>query len=306
VKLNICWNQSENRIRAGWRILIQILLVAVPLALFGFSGFYNQGNLAVKMTLTALPITLLSVVVLARYVDKRKISDLGLQITQIQWWKDYVFGLVAGVLAASSVTLLLFVFGWADVVPSGQFNLKAWSFLGSFLISLLAYTGVGVFEEIMRSYQILNISEGLSGSRISLPWAPVIAVLAGAAWSVLAHLGNPDPSLLIYILVTGVIYGCFFVWTRRAALAIAMHAAWDFTNSSIFQLGATSETSLYYVRLGDLPVLPIDVMSLLGIIAKVLGLLLVLWWIRPRKRKSQIKTGLGSPDQLTDRGNAAK
>ena len=298
MRKNIFWNQTEKRLRAGWRILIQILITSVPLTLLGLSGFYLQGNLALRMSLTALPITVLSVIIVSRWIDKRKLTDLGIKLGEKVWWRDYGFGILAGVLSASTLTLLLRIFGWARVLPSNQWRTDLASFIGSLLVALLSYLGVGIFEELMRAYQVRNVVEGLGGSKLGLSGAAILAVLLGGSWSVLAHISRPDPSFLVYVLVTGLIYGLFFLWTKRAALAMAIHFAWDFTNSSIFQLGSTSETSLFFVRLKNIPDLGFDMMTLLGIIAKVFVLLLVLWWIQRKEGKIEVKAGLEVPTLL--------
>ena len=79
--LKIFWNDTENRIRAGWRIFIQIILIAVPLAILAISGVYSSGDsMTTRVTITVLPITLLSIFILGRYIDKRKFSDYGIQL----------------------------------------------------------------------------------------------------------------------------------------------------------------------------------------------------------------------------------
>lgn len=298
MKRKFFWNQTENRLRAGWRILIQSVMILVPLVALGLVGFYDQGNLSLKVALTAFPITLVTVFILVKYVDKRKQSDLGVHLRQKKWWQDYGFGFLAGVLAASVLTGMLVLMGWAEIVPSSQPRYGIWSFAGSFTLALLSYMSVGIFEEILRTYQIQNVTEGLSVTKLGKTWAVILAVILGGLWSVLAHVSSKDPSFLVYVMVTGTIYGLFFIWTKRAALAMAMHFAWDFTNSAIFQLGSSSETSLFFVRLKNLPDLRFDIMSILGIIAKVIGLLLVLWWIRRQEGQTRIKPGLNSPTLL--------
>ena len=88
----------------------------------------------------------------------------------------------------------------------------------------------------MRVYQVKNGIEGLAGSKLGLMGASLLALLLGAIWSVIAHISSGDPSFLVYILVTTVIYGLFYIWTARVALAMAIHFTWDFTISSVFQL----------------------------------------------------------------------
>jgi len=104
MKNQLFWNKAEMRLRSGWRILIQIIMVCFPLVIFGALGLYSGKLLAVKMTATALPITLLSIWILGRLIDKRAFSDYGIQLQQKDWWVDYGFGLLAGFLAASAFT----------------------------------------------------------------------------------------------------------------------------------------------------------------------------------------------------------
>lgn len=295
---NIFLNQAENRIRAGWRILIQILLTAIPLAVLGLGGFYSEGNQNLRVALTAGPITVLSVLICSRFIDKRKISDLGIRLGEKAWWADFGFGILVGFLSAAAFILLLKIFGWGEVILSNQWKRNFLSFAGSILVGIFSYLIVGIFEELMRTYQIKNVVEGLAGKKLTLAGVGLLAVFLGAFWSIVGHVSSGNLSFLVYILVTAVIYGLYFLWTGRAALAIALHFAWDFTLSSIFQLGATSETSLFYVRIRGIPDFPFELSSLLGIAAKMIGFLLVLWWIRKREGEIRIKPGLISPTLL--------
>ena len=292
---NVFWSEEEKRLGAGWRILVQILLTAVPLSVLGLSGFYSAGNQNLRVALTAGPITVISVLLCSRLIDKRKISDLGIHLSEKAWWSDLGFGILAGFLSASAYVLLLKVCGWGEVILSKQWKGKGISFAGSILLGIILYLIVGIFEELMRTYQIRNAIEGLAGTKIPLSGAVLLAVFLGAAWSFIGHVSSGNPSFLVYVLVWAVIYGVFFLWTGRVALAMAIHFGCDFTLSSIFQLGSTSEGSLYYVQISRMPDFPFEMSSLLGITAKVIGFLLVLWWVRYREGKIRVKEELVSP-----------
>ena len=263
--------------------------------MLGLGGFYSEGNQNLRVALTAGPITVISVLLCSRLIDKRKISDLGIHLAEKAWWSDLGFGILAGFLSASAYVLLLKVCGWGEVILSNQWKRNFLSFAGSILLGIILYLIVGIFEELMRTYQIRNAIEGLAGTKIPLSGAGLLAVLLGAAWSFIGHVSSGNPSFLVYVLVWAVIYGVFFLWTGRAALAMAIHFGWDFTLSSIFQLGSTSEGSLYYVQISRMPDFPFEMSSLLGIAAKVIGFLLVLWWVRCREGKIRVKEELVSP-----------
>ena len=53
--------------------------------------------------------------------------------------------------------------------------------------------------------------------------------------------------------------------------------------------------SLFYVRISGMPDFPFELSSLLGIAAKITGLLLVLWWISMREGNIRVKEELVSP-----------
>ena len=203
-------------------------------------------------------------IICSRYIDQRKISDLGIQLVEKAWWSDFGFGTLAGFLSAGAYVLLLKILGWGEVIVSYQWKRNILTFAGSILVGICTYLIVGIFEELMRTYQIKNTLEGLAGKKMTLSRAGLLAVLLGAAWSIVGHLASWDFSFLVFVLVTAAIYGLYFLWTGRAALAIAFHFAWDLTLSSIFQLGATSETSLFYVRISRMPDFPFELSSSAG------------------------------------------
>lgn len=252
--------------------------------------------------MVALPVTLVGIFLLGRYIDKRKFSDYGIQIGQKKWWADYGFGILAGFLAASSFVLILVLIGWAVIEPSRNWTPNAVPFVIAFLVPLLTFAGVGVFEELVRTYQIKNITEGLTGTRLRIVGAMLMAVFLAAMWSVLMHAASADWAFLVYILISALIYGLFYLWTRRAALAMGMHFAWDFSVSSIFVLGGVGaqEPAIFGVPYTEVSGFDADMFSLLGIIAKVLGLVVVAFWIKWRAGEIRLREEIAEPS-LVDR-----
>lgn len=301
---NLFWNATEDRVRAGWRILIQAALVALPLSILGGLGFYSSPeSMSKRVAFTALPVTFLSIFIMGRYVDKRKFSDFGLQLRKKIWWADYGFGFLAGLLAATSYVFLLKSLGWAELSSVRIHSTDSVSLATALLLSLLTYAAVGVFEELMRAYQIRNITEGLSKTRLGLVGATAISVSLAGGWTLIAHVASGDPIFLIYIFITSVIYGLFFPWTKRVALAMSVHFAWDFTLSSIFLLGAQGgqEAALYVVALRGVPDMGINILPVVGIVPKILLLILVSGWITRNEGRITIHRELITPS-LVDRG----
>lgn len=300
---NLFWNTTEDRLRAGWRILIQITLIALPLSILGTLGFYSSTeSMDTRVAITALPVILLSIFIMGRYVDKRKISDFGLQLRQKRWWADYGVGFLAGFLAATSYVFLLKFLGWAELSLVLIHRAEITSLATPLLISLLTYAAIGVFEELMRAYQIRNVIEGISKTRLGLVGATAIAVSLAGGWSMVAHIASGDPIFLTYVFITSIIYGLFFLWTKRVALAMSVHFAWDFTLSSIFLLGAqgSQEAALFHVALSDVPAMDINILPVIGLVPKILLLILVSGWIKRTEGQITIHGELKSPS-LIDR-----
>jgi hypothetical protein len=76
---------------------------------------------------------------------------------------------------------------------------------------------------------------------------------------------------------------------------MAMHFSWDFTNSSIFQIGSVSEPSLFLVTINNVPDICFDPLSMAGMVAKIMGLILVILWIKKREGKIQTRKEIAKP-----------
>ncbi|MDX1616224.1 MAG: CPBP family intramembrane glutamic endopeptidase [Candidatus Promineifilaceae bacterium] len=292
---SLVWNATENRLRAGWRLLIQSVLFAVPTLSLSLAGVYTMSDwLPATVTATMLPLTLVSVYLLGRFVDRRHFSDYGLQLRERRWWSDYGTGLLIGVLATAVFANLVDLLGWGNIRQGGYGTALTGSPIVAVLIGILTYAGVGIFEELLRAYQIRNLSEGLAGGRLGTTGALLAGVFGAALWSVLAHAASGDSMFLVYILVTSMIYGLFFLWTGRAALAMSVHFAWDFAMSHIFAFGTFggTRTSLFVVTIhGNHEV----GFQIVGITAKLVILLLVALWVRWREGRIQLHKELNDP-----------
>jgi hypothetical protein len=129
----------------------------------------------------------------------------------------------------------------------------------------------------------------------------VVAVFLAGIYSVVMHVASGDPLFLLFILVSGLIYGSYYLLTTRASLAMALHSAWDFALSFIFLLGGSSvqEPALFFVPIKQMPGIDADiVVPLLGIVVRLVGLVLVLLWIRWREGKLQVHKDITVPSLM--------
>jgi hypothetical protein len=98
------WDENLARLRAGWRLIVQFILLVACLACFGllanrFGDYVPRDPLDKSISLldsaAALLSIILSVWVAGRFVDRRRFSDFGFRLGR-SWWIDLAFGLALG------------------------------------------------------------------------------------------------------------------------------------------------------------------------------------------------------------------
>lgn len=304
------WNESQARLRAGWRLVIQLLLnigfflLILSLARSRFSPFDTDSPWSrVVLAPLAVGVTLLSVWLAGRFLDRRLFSDFGLHLNLGSWWADLAFGLVLGIALPLSFVLVGIAIGIVVLEPvfvSGFLGLPFWL---AVLLVALVYLCVGVFEEVERAYQIRNLLEG-TAQGLGLRNAAVMAVIGASTISVLMHSGNL--TFLAFVLLAATIKGWCYLLTGRVGIALGYHAAWDFALATVFGIGAESgdsgSTAFYVMRFVDtnwgstandseitLPTL------LVLVVLEFVALLLILGWTRLRYGNIQISKVLTTP-----------
>lgn len=228
------FSPDEDRLRAGWRLLLQFLILIFVSTIFAlpFVGMLvqpDQGGTSfylVNGLVTAIPVTI-SVYLARRWLDRRAFLDLGLR------WD----GLAAqDLFLGFGLTGLMFVIIYVLESSLGflQFEAFAWQeqplsvVLQGVLLMLLAYVFTGWGEELLfRGYWLQNLIEGSN-----IPWAVVISSTVFA----LAHLLNPNPSVgaVLGLIAGGLFFAYAYLRTRRLWLPIGIHIGWNFFEGVIF------------------------------------------------------------------------
>src|SRR4051794_33132180 len=166
------WNQVEGRLRAGWRVLIQLicylyappllfLAIGVPISLFLTRLFPELAPLTERLALFALRLAgvLGSTWLVVRFIDHRRWSDMGLTINR-SWCIDFLFGLCLGSLLMSLVFVVEYVAGWVTVRGVFAVDLRATPFLVALIGPLVVSLVISIIEEILaRGYQLRNMAE---------------------------------------------------------------------------------------------------------------------------------------------------
>lgn len=238
---NAFLSPGEPRLRAGWRLLLQSMLLffmaaclSVVLAIFllvGALALYPQlindlltqlkpehmlfGAIAETLAITT------SVFLARRFIDKRSIESLGLKLSP-QTGIDILTGIGITLLQMGLIYLLMFGLGWIT------FEGFAWEFdppgivVSNTLIFFAVFVLVGWNEELLsRGYHLQTIASGLN-----LFWGVIIssAIFGGL------HLGNPSANVLSTagIFLAGIFFAYGYIRTKQLWLPMGMHLGWNF------------------------------------------------------------------------------
>ena len=239
-------NSETGMLRAGWRILIFIML---------FLSITVAGMITVRWILGGLPklspqqwtvilVTATTAVYIARrYLDKRSFVSLGLRFDRLAVL-DILSGIVNSALVMTVMYFMLLSAGllefhgfswWTDAVgPEVVFSMAV---LPIILKVVYELTVVAWWEELVfRGYVFQNLVAGTN-----LVWATVISSLAFG----LIHIMNPDGTvmggLLIVLITPQLIYA--YLKTGQLWLPMGLHLGWNFFQASIFGFPSSGNVS---------------------------------------------------------------
>ena len=249
------WNPVERRLRAPWRLVVQIALLGViavpPVFVLGAGltaahrrGWFLPGanelvvdkvtNLVCGPLFTVL--VLASIALAARWLDRRPFRCFGGPDSS-RWWGELAFGLGLGAVLQLLVFAAAWRGGWiaiAGTLHTVEPTLPLSLGLGYSLVKALC---VGTYEEFLsRGYQLVNLTEGLSGvAGFGHRRAGCAAAALSAGIFALLHAFNDNASLLSItgLFVNGLLLAAGPVLTGRLASAIGIHIGWNLVQGSV-------------------------------------------------------------------------
>lgn len=235
--MNLFFNKKEQRLRAGWRLLIQFILMffLAGFAALGLQAFW-QSSLSIASAIPQCIGVAASIWMAARLLDKRPITDYGLSLNR-RWWIDFGSGIVVAAIAISAIFILEWQLGWIAITGYGWEPVSQASFTGALLSSFFAMLLVGFYEEwFSRGYQILNLTEGLRYSKIGNSGAVAIATLTTSVLFGLLHYYNPNASVVstFNIVLAGIVLAIPYILTGKLGLSAGLHFSWNFVQGSVF------------------------------------------------------------------------
>jgi len=214
---------DEPRLRAGWRLLLQTLLLFVFGLIFGgiaaVLGLLDLGPIGGQI-LNFLIITG-SVYVARRWLDKRSFESLGLKLDG-RTLVDILAGIGITFIQMGFIYVLMLGLGWLT------FEGFAWQFdpinivITNVVTFFIMFIFVGWNEELLsRGYHLQTIASGTN-----LFWGVVIS----SAVFGLLHLGNPNATWVSAagIFFAGVYLAYGYIRTKQLWLPIGLHIGWNF------------------------------------------------------------------------------
>jgi len=323
----LLWNADSRRPRLPWRFLtlvvvLAVLGLAVTLALTplegrlfvppGAAGWRDQAVVAIGglLAIGAQGGVIVAAVLLAgRFVDRRRSGDFGFRLDRA-WWLDLGVGLAIGAVLMAGIFVVELAAGWVRVVDLfhvGREGFAFWPWVG---VSLLTYTFVGLYEELLlRGYLLTNLAEGLTWfDRVSAWWAVGVAVAGTSLLFGAMHLGNPNATLASStgIALAAVMLAAGYVLTGELAIPIGIHIAWNFVQGTVFGFpvsGTSHGVSLIVIEQQGPALITGGAFGpeagLIGVLSSLVGIGLVAAWVRRRAGRLRIHPAVTTPELRT-------
>lgn len=237
----IFFSPEESRLRAGWRLLLQSILLGLFFCVMSFPVMWfgpNQTETWVFgfFTLAECFAITISVFYARRFFDKRTFSSLGLSFKTV-WVKDIIAGIsIAAIMMGSIFTIAYFLnwinvksFAWeSDGIPTAVKQTVIW---------LTIFVLVGWQEELLsRGYHLQNLADG-----INITWGVILSSLVFAV----LHIFNPGASWIstFGILLAGLFLSLGYILTKQLWLPIGLHIGWNFFEGVVFGFPVSGMTT---------------------------------------------------------------
>jgi membrane protease YdiL (CAAX protease family) len=311
----VFWNAQEHRLRAFWRLLVQIILLVIfsLLSILVAIGLFQSGNISLgpdyaAMTLYSAMMRLLVIVgsiwLAARFLDRRPLADFGLRLNR-DWWLGLGFGLSLGALLMTGIFVVELALGWVSITSTFQAANPEQPFALAILVPIVLFMCVGIYEELLtRGYWLHNLAEGLNVTALGPRGAIVLAWLISSALFGALHANNPNASVIstINITLAGVFLGLGYVLTDSLAIPIGLHITWNFFQSNVFGFPVSGlgwrTTFIAIEQSGPAAWTGGNFgpeAGLIGSLAILVGSLLIVLWVRWRHGSIALHTAIALP-----------
>ncbi len=158
--VEVFWNPTDRRLRAGWRVVVHFAVIFVGLQLVsavilrpiasavqGGDGSGPNPLLAMaSQIMTGLAYVVVTILA-AKLLDRSSFSDYGI-VWNARWLRDLLFGLLLGALLMGAIFVFELAMGWVTVERLFLTVLPL-PFAAGFLLFLVLFILVGAYEELV-------------------------------------------------------------------------------------------------------------------------------------------------------------
>jgi len=217
---------NDRGLRAGWRLLIYILLIAISFTLIGFiarrvhtpTGGIPSPSAALLQEALAFAVVFGCALIMSR-IERRSPGDYGLPIAEA-FGKKFWLGILFGLVEISILMGLISTFGGYSF---GSIALSTKGIVGWGLLHLVLFTVVGFFEEFLFRGLLQNMLARSTKNDRAGWWTA--SVLFG--FSHITNMGFPNWRYVILASIAGLFYG--WTWRRTGSIfaSAIVHALVD-------------------------------------------------------------------------------
>lgn len=310
------WNEQETRLRAGWRIIIQLVIFFLIVSVFEIIDSFLIGYLprspfsqgkSILVPLELFTAIFFSVWLAGKLIDKRVLKDFGFNLTK-SWWYDLTAGLVIGAIQISIIFLTEFTAGWLFITNNSQNDIEITTFVIPIAICLISYILVGFYEELhIRGYVLTNLSEGFNFNKSNPKIAIIIATVFISLLFGFAHAFNPNASLIssLCLTITSLVWASAYILTGKLAIPIGIHITWNFFQGCIYGFpvsGRNLGASFISIQQKGPEIWTGGSFGpeagLLCIVANFVGFLLIMFWVKLKYGEIRLKEAISNYDGI--------
>lgn len=237
---SLFYNFHESRLRAGWRILTHLvvlaLIFAILVAIIAVVSFFPEvvtilDSQVVQGTIQSV-ILVGSTLLCFWMIDRRTFWKK----PDRRWWGNFSFGMFLGAAAMAAIFAVEWCLGWVSVEHVGvgpTDNLS--SLLATQFGYIVLFTMVAFGEEFLsRGYHLKNMSEGLKFMGPII--ASLVAIFLSSALFGALHLSNPNSTWVstVGITLAGIMLAFGRLCTGSLAAPIGVHLTWNYFQGAFF------------------------------------------------------------------------
>lgn len=210
----------------------------------------------------------------------------------------------------AAIFIIEYKIGWITVTGMLYTSQPQSSVFNPLIFFLVLFISVGISEELLsRGYLLTNFAEGLTTKSIGPKGGVLLALIITSGMFGLGHAGNPEATLVavINIAFAGVFLASAFILTGRLAVPIGVHITWNFFQGPFFGFPVSGQStaeiaSVFHIEQGGPKFWTGGAFGpeagMLGLIAIVLGILIILAWTYWCEGKIEIYAPISLPPKV--------